>query len=146
VARLFLDTSALIKLYRVEPNSNSIIELLAPDDDLLVAGTTPLEVYSAFRGMERRSEISASAASAYIGMFELDRPKYNIQPVDSLLVPRAVTLANTHMVAQNLRALDSLQLASALLAHSKDPLDALISTDKALRLVALAEGLAILPF
>jgi predicted nucleic acid-binding protein len=145
LARLFLDTSALIKLYRIEPDSPVIIAQIAPDDDLLLSGTTPLEVYSAFRGMERRGEITATVASAYIGMFELDRPKYNIQPVDSLLVPRATSLLNTHLVAHNLRLLDSLQLASALLAHSGDPLDALISTDNALRAAAAAEGLTVLP-
>lgn len=145
MARLFLDTSALIKLYRLEPNTPAVLALLAPDDDLLIAGITPLELHSAFRGMERRGEVTSTAATTYIGMFELDRPKYRVQPVGSLLIPAASTLVNTYLVSHNLKALDSLQLASAMLAHAGHPIDALITTDNAMRAVAVAEGLTVLP-
>jgi len=55
VARLFLDTSVLIKLYHSEPNSSAVKEYVSSSDELLIARITPLEFRSAFYGLVRQN-------------------------------------------------------------------------------------------
>ena len=78
--RNFLDTSAFIKLYRIEPNSALVQALLTPADALLIAQVTMLEYLSAFYGLVRQSQLSLADAQTYLANFQLDLPHYILVP------------------------------------------------------------------
>ena len=48
MAHHFVDTSALVKIYRNEPNTAAVLACLAPNDTLVLSGITILEFESAF--------------------------------------------------------------------------------------------------
>ncbi|MGH9914700.1 MAG: hypothetical protein ACRD63_05365, partial [Pyrinomonadaceae bacterium] len=56
----------------------------------------------------------------------------------------ATMLIEKHALTQNLRTLDSLQLAVALSAHRQGVIDFFVCADKALCFIAQAEGLSII--
>ena len=53
MARHFVDTSALVKLYRHEPLTTAVQACLAPNDTLVLSGIASLEFQSAFYGLVR---------------------------------------------------------------------------------------------
>lgn len=108
----FLDTSALAKRYLTEPGSSGIRRLLEREDNVFYqAFVTPLEVSSAFYRQLRSQRISSEELSlllrAYIAHSYQD---YLLVPYSDSLIDRALALVARHV----LRALDALQLASAL--------------------------------
>jgi predicted nucleic acid-binding protein len=145
MARIFLDTSALIKLYRTEPDSPVVQACVAPSDELFIARITPLEYRSAFFGLVRQGLLSLAGAQAAILAFESDLPQYVSIVADEAVFVRAQGLLDTWAVSDGLRPLDALQLASALEEHARQPLDALITTDIVLAHVARASGLVVKP-
>lgn len=143
--RNFLDTSALIKLYRIEPNSALVKALLLPSDDLFIAQITLMEYLSAFYGLVRQSLLSLPDAQAYIANFQLDLPQYSLVPMDAHLIAMAQTLLDIYAVNEGLRPLDALQLASALEENARTPIDLFVTTDNVLARVAAHCGLLVKP-
>ena len=145
MARSFLDTSALIKLYRAEPNSPAVLACVAPNDNLFIARITPLEFRSAFFGLVRQRLLSLADAQTVLLAFESDLAQYISVAADEAVFVRAQTLLDTWSVSEGLRPLDALQLASALEEHARLLMDALITTDTVLAHVARASGLIVKP-
>lgn len=145
MARSFLDTSALIKLYRAEPNSPAVQDCVDPADELVVARITPLEFRSAFFGLVRQGVLSLVDAQAVIGAFEDDLPQYVTAAATEAAFFRAQALLDRWAVSDGLRPLDALQLASALEERDRSGLDFLVTTDLVLARIAYAVGLAVRP-
>lgn len=145
MARKFPDTSALIKLYRNEPNSPEVRACFAPNDALLIAQITPLEFPSAFYGLVRQKLLTEAEAGQYIAGFRADISRYEIVSADQVVYAEALRLLDKYASQRSLRPPDALQLASALVEHLRVPLGAFVTTDKVLRDCAIGEGLTVLP-
>jgi len=145
MARLIPDTSALVKLYRNEPNSPQVRACVHSDDTLLIAQITSLEIVSAFSGLVRQNLILPNEAASYIRAFRGDLARYQIISADVYVFQEAERLLDFYAISHNLRPPDSLQLASALVEQRNVPINAFLTTDKVLCNVAKSEGLTVLP-
>jgi uncharacterized protein len=122
----FLDTSALAKRYLTDKGSNRMRRLLERRDDGFYQGyLTPLEIASALYRRLRSQDISQDELSillrAYIAHSHQD---YILIPYSDALIDRASALVARHV----LRALDAIQLASALELKDSLPAEALPPT------------------
>ncbi len=145
MARFYVDTSALFKLYRAEPNSAAVLACVSQQDTIVIAHTTPLEVRSAAYRLVRDGRVTRADAAAIVAAFESDLPSYVVVEPSSRVIGTASALLDAHGVTNGLRSLDALQLACALEAHATAPLDALLSTDVVLATVATMHGLTVKP-
>ncbi len=141
----FVDTSALVKTYRNEPDSPRIQAEILPGDDLIISEITLLEMPSAFYGLTRQRIISLPIAQAFISGFEQDISNYTIIPMSTALLQHARALLASHSVVDGLRPADAIQLASAIEANNPKPLECLLTTDIVLARVAAANGLTVRP-
>src|SRR5258707_7908159 len=145
MARHFADTSALVKLYRNEPQSVAVQACIGQDDALLLSGIAFLEFQSAFFGLVRQRAISQIHASRRIALLKQDLTNFEIVPLLQSIVSSAEVLLDRFGITEGLRPADALQLACALLAHGKAPLDTLLTTDVILGRCASACGLLVKP-
>src|SRR5713101_6110853 len=132
MARLFIDTSALLKLYHNEPLTPKIQECVAPDDELLLSGITFLEFQSAFFGLVRQGLIGPNHAHQRIALLRQDSTNFQFIGVGQPVISMAEVLMDRFGISEGLRPADALQLASALEAHAQSPVDALLTTDRVL--------------
>lgn len=142
--RLFCDTSAVIKLYKTEPNSADVRAVVPSTADVVVSPTLALEFRSAFAIMERMGVVTPPDAAIHVATFAAHRTAYIEVPIDSGILTLAESLVDRYGVSHGLRALDAIQVASAMGANA-EPLDAMVTTDNTVRAVAIAEGLTVLP-
>ena|ERR1700722_14892927 len=145
MARLFLDTSVLIKLYHEEPNSPQIEACVHEGDTILLSEITPLEFHSACYGLVRRRFLTEQAIVPYLSRFASDLHQYETVSMTPAVIERAKSLLIRWGVPSNLKPLDALQLASALECDADFPLDAFVTTDKVLRTLAERSRLTVLP-
>ncbi len=145
MARHFVDTSALVKLYRSEPLSDAVEAVIGAKDTLVLSGIAFLEFQSAFHGLVRQRVISEVHGRQRIALLKLDLGNFEIVPLTQSLVMAAELLVDRFGVGEGLRPADSLQLASALEAHGRAPLDTLLTTAAVLRQCAVASGLVVKP-
>ena len=145
MARQGLDTSAVLKLYRAEPNSPLVRACLAPPDELLISEIVPIEVLSAAYGLVRQGIAAKKEADTLIAAFDADILNYTILPFEAAILRDAERLLRTYAPFRSLRPMDAFHLATALLEHRRNPLDAFLTTDKVLIAVAQAEGLTVKP-
>lgn len=142
----FLDTSALAKHYHTELGSAEVDHQWADvRRDLYVSRIGVVEAISVFAGKVRGGELPASAFAVLRKRFLNDvgggRPK-----LARLLVAHfkeADRLIGQHGLARRLRTLDALQLAVALDLQRRGMIDQVVSSDKHLLSVAVAEGLPV---
>jgi predicted nucleic acid-binding protein len=106
---LYLDTSALVKLYAEEEGSERVRHGVRAADLIATSLMAYAEMRSALARRSRNSEISRPAFTRCRRNFERDWQRLNRLPIDELLVRKAGELAEQHA----LRALDALHLASA---------------------------------
>lgn len=143
--RVFLDTSALVKLYRNEPNSALVRACLVTDDDLLISELTPLEFDAACLAWVRQGLVVEADARRRMSAFAADLPNYTMVEIRSATWARARTLLDQFAVSEGLRAPDALQVAAALDEHARTPIDLLVTTDSVLARLAQASGLIVKP-
>jgi predicted nucleic acid-binding protein len=139
---IYLDTSALLKLYLREPGSEELNRSVAERRDLLLSELAITEFVSAVARRKREGGLSPSDAglvhrtlleSAGAGIYlrvELTPPTY--RSAETILLSSEI---------ENLRAADALHLA---LAHASDA-RTIATYDSRLRRAAEARGLALLP-
>jgi len=99
-----------------------------------------LEARSAIRRRQFSGESTFADAMFAVGSMERDLPRFTHEP----FTPTTLQFARELVDRRNLRALDSIQLATCLLVGRElDPSDAFlfISSDERLLLAAEAEGL-----
>lgn len=144
----FLDSSALVKAYVVEPGSASVRLLLAsqPLCDMYISAITPVEVVAALSRRSRRGLDPSGRALGIVRQFRqaLELHVYSLVDVTPDVLDNAMDLAE----ARSLRGYDAVQLATALAVRQlqelgEDPL-VVVSADTELNAAARREGLIVL--
>lgn len=107
--RLYLDTSALVKLYVEEKGSSLIRQAVAEADTVATTIIAYVEAHAAFARRQRERTISLSDYKQITRDFKVDWRRYLVLEVTERLVERAGELAEDH----HLRAYDAIHLASA---------------------------------
>lgn len=108
---VYCDTSALIKLYIDEANSDEAKELLVNASVLATCRITWAEVFATFARRAREVSDDAAAIAEAGRVFRADWPAFMIIEITQELVEQAGELAE----AFALRGYDSIHVASALL-------------------------------
>lgn len=107
--RLYLDTSALVKLY-VEEEGSSVVRKCIEDADTAATSIVAfVEARAAFARRRREKRIPPAAHAKLIRDFEADWDHYLVLEATALLIRRAGKLTEAHP----LRAYDAIHLASA---------------------------------
>jgi len=120
MASVYLDTSALLKLYIAEEGTERVIEAAegAADGRIAILVLTLLEARSAIRRRERKGDISSANADQTLGKIEDDcSTLFLTQPLSPPVMEEAARLIDRHP----LRAYDALQLAGCLVVRAGMP-------------------------
>jgi predicted nucleic acid-binding protein len=129
---VYLDTSAVIKLYHKEVGSDELLAFLnthAHDLILTLADITRIEFHSAFLRRVRMQEIPRTPVYAVFGAFDRDLKLFNQISIDETVKNMATTLLDTIAHQRGLRTLDAFQLAAALFCHQIIPVDTFVTSD-----------------
>lgn len=140
-----LDSSALVKRYVDEPNQEVVRSL---NEGLVVSDVVRVEVPSALWRKHRHRELDDTQIRVLIALFEEDWSNRETgDPVFSSIAMSVDVLgsAAVHVGRHGLRALDGIQLATALLAQHHLGGIRFACFDDRLRLAAQREGLALIP-
>ncbi len=135
---LYLDTSALVKLYAQEAGSKIVRQAVADANLIATSLLSYVETRSALARKRRGGEIGAADLKRGKQAFERDWVRLHRLPIDEASVRKAGEMCDEHA----LRAFDALHLAAA------DSLQAVLRTtvtfacfDGALNVAAQARGL-----
>ena len=144
MALLYLDTSALVKLYLNEPGSERMRKLASPDEGnrLATCSITQVEFHAAIWRRRRTGEFGGDTTERVIEQFNgrlMD--DFLRRPVDDWTLNLASELTSRHP----LRAYDAVQLAACLsLARIVPGPPTFVCADRRLLSAAEGEGLAVL--
>lgn len=127
---LYLDPSALVKRYVAEPASELVRDAMQGADGWFMCRTGFVETVRAV-GLVGGASATKAARDEW--------PAFGVVEVDQPLVERAADLA----IGRQLRSLDSLHLAAALVLPGEDLVFA--TWDRRLHTAAGSEGLHLLP-
>lgn len=142
IGPLYLDSSALAKLYAPEEGSAELDACLRGRTDLLVSDLAVTEIVSAVARRRREAALSVVAAANLHRMILLD--------IHSGIFLKTDLLPETHREAErlllaageaSLRAADALHLALASLAGAAS----IVTYDRRLAAAALSTGLNVVP-
>lgn len=137
---LFLDTSALVKLYVREPGTDAMLRLAAHagPGELYLSAVAAVEFTSALRLLERTSRASrADVADLLVQFREHQGQRFVRMAVNDAVIETAIGLLDGHP----LRAYDAIQLASGLVLNRQAAMTRFVCSDQALLLAAKTEGL-----
>jgi predicted nucleic acid-binding protein len=130
---VYLDTSAVIKLYYREVGSEELIAFLRRYADHLIitmADITRTEFHSAFLRRVRMGEIQLGVVYTVFEAFDRDLRMFNLIEVDNTIKYLAGLLLDHIAYQRGLRTLDAFQLATALFSHRFLPVDYFVSSDQ----------------
>ncbi|MEP7058970.1 MAG: type II toxin-antitoxin system VapC family toxin [Caldimonas sp.] len=116
---LFCDTSALVKLYVDEPETQTMIEHAAASEVVAVCRIAWVEFMAALARRVREQPDDASAIARARRRLTTDWPHY----LTLEITPALAELAGEYAEAFALRAYDSVQLAAARTLHAEMPGD-----------------------
>jgi predicted nucleic acid-binding protein len=138
---VFLDSSALIKLYHLEPGTDRVEEIFAvPETVLVISELAAVELHSALARKVRTGEITVPAEAAALANFEQDcTDRFLIEPLSSAVAQRAKALLKKHGHEKPLRSLDALQVATFAIVRAREEA-VFVSADSRLCEVVKAEG------
>ena len=140
---VYLDTSALIKLY-VEEEGTAQVMALTEDLDgvqIVILDITLIECRSAVRRREREGDIPGADADRILKQIEEDAAAFLLQPSTSAIMGEAARLIDRHP----LRTYDALQLAGCLVVRHDVPGPlTFVCADARLCAAAGLEGVAVL--
>ncbi len=120
MASIYLDTSALLKLYIAEEGTERVVNVAeeATAGRIVILDLTPVEARSAVRRREREGDIAAADAVLVLRRIEDDTSAlFLVQPSTSAVMEEAARLIDRHP----LRAYDALQLAGCLVVREGMP-------------------------
>ena len=141
---VYLDTSALLKLYIAEEGTERVAGALkdAAEGRVVILDLAPLEARSAVRRREREDDIVGADAERILQQIDDDISSlFLVQPSTSAVREEAARLIDRHP----LRAYDALQLAGCLVVRSGMPEPVMfVCADARLCEAAGHEGLAAL--
>jgi predicted nucleic acid-binding protein len=143
----FFDTSALGKHYHLEVGTADVDAIFqTAGAQIYISRLAFVEFRSAFARKVRTGQMTEAGYQHVCTLFETDIAQKIIKGIrfrDSDF-QQATQLVEKHALTQNLRTLDSLQLAIALGAHRQGAIDFFVCADKALCSIAHAEGLTVI--
>lgn len=115
---VYVDTSALVKLYIDEPDSDAVAARVRLADLVATASLTYAEVCATFARRRRAGQLTAAEHRALRRQFDADWASFLIVDAGETLVRAAGSLTDSHI----LRGADAIQLASFehLLAGADD--------------------------
>lgn len=106
---LYLDTSALARLYTLEPAYEKVRAALDAASGGVTHDITYVELHSALAGRKQRRVMSERAYQSALRDIDQDWPIFRHVAVDEQLLQQAAELTGTHY----LRAFDAVHLAAA---------------------------------
>lgn len=136
----YFDTSALVKRYVAEPDSDRIQRLLSRGNACLSRLAT-VEAASAFHRRRRNGELTDEESERALAALVSDCDELTVVEVSREVCDVAQTLLCRHP----LRALDALQLASAIIVQQEVRFCEFVVFDARLAEAARAEGLLVWP-
>jgi uncharacterized protein len=116
VSLAYFDTSALVKNYLREAGSSRVRALLTRYE-FLSSAITPIELQSAVQRRRREREITQPNYNSIIARVDHDRSYWQLVEV----VPQLLSKAEELVVAENLRTLDAIHIASAMIIQNSFP-------------------------
>ncbi len=146
MARYFLDTSALAKLYHREAGSERMESLAqSPDVPLIISELSLIEIESVFATKVRTGAIAKAALDHLRGRFSADIAKGRLDVVllERRHFRRAASLVHVYAVDHALRTLDALQVSVAVDLRLRGVTSVLVASDRNLCNVAAQEGLTV---
>lgn len=121
----YFDTSALVKNYVREAGSPRVRALLTRYE-FLSSAITPIELQSAVQRRHRQGEIAQSNYKSIVSRVASDRSYWQLVEV----VPQVLSKAEELVMTENVRTLDAIHIASAMIIqHSFSTLLPFISAD-----------------
>ena len=131
--KLFLDTSALIKLYHKERDSEIVEAVLLQQQvtHIFLSELTKIEFASAIWKKASTKEINTSQAKAIIDLFKSDFDNYNFIPISDDIISHSLALIELYGHA-GLRTLDSIQFASFCVIKVNEKIDRFLIFDNRL--------------
>ncbi len=139
---LYLDTSALVKLYVDEPLSQDLSAVVGEAEAVATSLLAYVEAMAAFARAGRELRLSHQGYRYVVDAFEEDWPSYITVEVTAQLVKTAGHLS----ASRALRGYNALHLASALSLHDRVPASMMfVAFDRALNIAAKREALRIHP-
>ena len=137
---LYLDTSALVKLYIEEPGSERVREALNEAPIVSTSRVAYVEARAGIARKRREGDLSERDHARVVDGLVRDWGNYFIVEVSESVAKLGGELVERHP----LRGFDAIHLASALLIRNRADLDVLFSSfDDRLNEAARAEGLKI---
>ena len=137
-AGIYLDSSALAKLYLPEPESDTIEAFLHDRRDLMISELAITEVLSAVARRRREGMLTAHQALEIRDAVLADADSGSLHRLDmSPVVHREAERLLFHVESVAMRTLDSLHVATALLGSATY----VVTYDARLRTAALCAGL-----
>lgn len=106
---LYLDTSALLRLYTQEPDYGAVMNERQQSGGVVCHDITYVEAVAAFAGRRARNLLTGQHFQAALSAFEADWPTFRHVSIDEQLLQDAAGLATAH----TLRAYDAVHLAAA---------------------------------
>lgn len=139
---LYLDASAVVKRYVIEPHSKPVIALISRATAVATSLVSRAEVSAAFARAVRMGVLDEAGGRRAQRRFVHDWPDFVRIPVTEALVGRAETVAWDYA----LRGYDSVQLAAALTWRDAIGQDVLLATfDQQLAQAGAEAGLQVWP-
>lgn len=137
---LYLDTSALVKLYVEEPGSAAVKEKVSAAQIVSTSRVAYVEARAGFARKFRQRELTRKEYSQVVKGFKRDWRNYFIVEVSEDVVELGGELVERHP----LRGFDAIHLASALLLKSRTRSTVSFSCfDERLKKAAQTEGLTV---
>jgi predicted nucleic acid-binding protein len=130
---LFLDTSAVVKIYHQEKGTEKFTQYLTEISEELFLTTsdiTKIEIHSTFLKKYREKQIDDKSLAEIFRLIDKDFQKLNIITVDRFIKNIALSALDSLGLKYSLRSLDSLQLASAIFSNNYSQIDYFVSSDK----------------
>ena len=139
---MYLDSCIIVKLLVVEPDSEFFISSLE-NQALVASELARVEVFSALLARERAGKISAADRRRAWKEFQarIEAGEIRIEPVNPIVLRKAVHCLEHCHPEVPLRTLDAIQLATADLCHNFP----LATTDGRLRDAAHRMGFSVFP-
>jgi predicted nucleic acid-binding protein len=136
---LFLDTSAIVKIYHQEKGTEKFsqyLERISEELFLTTSDITIIELHSALLKKYRKKQIDDKSLAEVFKLFDNDFQKFNIIVIDRSIKDIALNMLDSIGMNKSLSTLDSLQLASAIFSNNYSKLDYFVSSDKKLLNIA----------
>ena len=133
--KIFIDTSALVKFYYPEEDSEAVEALLLSVEKIFICELASVELASALARKVRMKELSKKEKQLIWQAYNNDLQSTNVETIRLAEsdYSKAADLIMAHGDSESLRTLDALQLAAA----SKEPEALFLTADQTFSKIAL---------